>query len=86
MIKHSQSTQSKKFVISVQYLQKEVTNGVFFLDAHEHQSFYNLVLMFLMKGTRHVQSIKTRKLVICLQYIKKKVLHLLLCFIAMQNI
>ena len=30
MIKHSQSTQSNKFAISLQYLKKEVRNGVYF--------------------------------------------------------
>ena len=30
MIKHSQSTQSNKFAISLQYLKKEVRNGVHF--------------------------------------------------------
>ena len=30
MIKHSQSTQSNKFAISLQYLEKEIRNGVHF--------------------------------------------------------
>ena len=30
MIKHSESTQSKKFAISLQYLQKKIGDGVFF--------------------------------------------------------
>ena len=34
MIKYSQSTQSNKFAMSLQYLKKEVANG--------HQSFYKL--------------------------------------------
>ena len=57
MIKHSQSTQSNKFPISLQYLKKKVRNGVHFLYADEHQ----------------VQSAQNRKLVIFLQYIKKSV-------------
>ena len=36
MIKHSQSTHSNKFVISLQYLKKEVRNGVRFLHADKH--------------------------------------------------
>ena len=44
MIKHSQSTQSNKFAISLQYLKKEVRNGVHFLHADKHQSFYKLAL------------------------------------------
>ena len=36
MIKHSQSTHSNKFVISFQYLKKEVRNGVRFLHPDKH--------------------------------------------------
>ena len=72
VIKHSQGTQSN--------LDKEVRNGVHFLHADKHQSFYKLALSFLVKVARHVQS---RKLVIRLQYIKKKVSQLLLCSIVM---
>ena len=69
MIKHSQSIQSNKFVIFLQYLKKEVRNGVHFLHEDKHQSFYNLTLLFLMKATTHAQSTQNRKLVIFLQYI-----------------
>ena len=41
MIKHFQSTQSNKFARSLQYLKKEVRDGVHFLHADEHQSFYS---------------------------------------------
>ena len=77
MIKHSKSTQSNKFVIPLQYLKKEVRNGVHFLHADKHQSFYKLALLFLIEATRHVQSTQNGKLIIFLQYIKKKVLQLL---------
>ena len=36
MIKHSQSTQSNKFAVYLQYLKKEVRNGVHFLHADKH--------------------------------------------------
>ena len=52
MIKHSQSTQSNKFAISLQYLKKEVRKEVHFLYADEHQSFYKLRLLFLMEVTK----------------------------------
>ena len=39
MIKHSQSTQINKFAISLQYLKKEVRDGVHFLHLDKHQSF-----------------------------------------------
>ena len=85
MIKHSQNTQSNKFAISLQYLKKEVRNGVHFLHADKHQSFCKLALSFLMEVAGHVQSTKNMKLVIFLPYIQKKVSQLLLCSILMQN-
>ena len=49
MIKHSQSTQSNKFAISLQCLKKEVRKEVHFLHADEHQSFCKLRLLFLVE-------------------------------------
>ena len=46
-IKHFQITQSSKFAISLQYLKKEVVDGVHFLHAGKHRSFYKLALLFL---------------------------------------
>ena len=46
VIKHSQSAQSNKFKISLQYLKKEVRNGVDFLHADKHQNFYKLDYRF----------------------------------------
>ena len=63
-------------VTSLQYLKKEVWDGVHFLQADKHQSFYKLALLFLMEKARHVQSTQNWKLVIFLQYLKKKVLQL----------
>ena len=80
MIKHSQSTQSTKFAISLQYLKKEVRDGVHFLHADKHQ-FLQVVLSFLMEVDRHVQSTQNRNLVIFLQYIKKKMSQLLKCIL-----
>ena len=77
MIKHSQSTQSNKFAVFLQYLKKEVRNGVSFLHADKHQSFYKLTLSFLMEVARHVQRNQNRKLGIFFQYIMKKVSQLL---------
>ena len=72
MIKHSQSTQSNKFAISLQYLKKEVRDRVHFLHADKHESLYKLALSFLMEVARHVQSTQNRKLVIFLQYIDEE--------------
>ena len=71
MIKHSQSIQSYKFTMPLHYLKKEVRDGVQFLHEGKHQSFYKLVLVFLMEVARHVQSTQNRKLLI-LKYLKKK--------------
>ena len=85
MIKCCQITQSNKFAMSLQYLKKEVRNGDHFWHADKRQSFYKLVLSFLMEVARHVQNTQNRKLVIFLQYIRKNVATAL-CSIVMQNI
>ena len=86
MIWYSQSVQRNMFAISLQYLNKEARNRVYFLHASKHQNFYKLLLSFLMEVARHVQNTQNRKLVKVLQYIKKNVLQLFLCSIVMQNI
>ena len=48
MVKHSQSTGSNKFAISLQYVKKEAKDGVHFSHADKHQSFYKLVLSLLI--------------------------------------
>ena len=73
MIKHSQNAQSNKFAISIQYLKKEVRDGIHFLHADKHQSFYNLALLFLMEVARHVQSTQNTKLVIFFNIFRKSV-------------
>ena len=55
MIKHSQSTQSNNFAISLQYFKIEVKDEVHFLHTNKQQSFYKLVLSLLMEEARHVQ-------------------------------
>ena len=70
IVKHSQSTQSNKFAISLQYLKKEVRNRVHILHKDKHQTFYKLGISFLVEVARHVQSTQNKKLVIFLQYLK----------------
>ena len=86
LVKNSQSTQSNKFSISLQYLKKMFKNGVHFLHVDQNQSFHKLTLSFLVEVVRHVQSTQNRKLAMLLQYIKKNLLQLLLCSIVMQNV
>ena len=63
--------------MSLQHLKKVVRNGGQFLHADKRQSFYKLVLSFLVELARHIQNTQNRKLVKCLQYIKKKLSQLL---------
>ena len=72
MIKHSQSTQSNKVVISLQYLEKEVRDGVHFLHADKHQSFCKLVLWFFIEVARHIENTQNRKFEIFLQCLQKR--------------
>ena len=46
MIKHSQSTQSNTFAISLEYLKKEGSIGVHSLHADKHQSFHKVAMFF----------------------------------------
>ena len=77
---------SSKFTISLQYLKKEVKNGVYFLHVDKHQNFCKLALSSLTEVARHVQGTQNRKLVIFFQCIEKKVSQLLLCSTVMQTV
>ena len=85
MVKHSQGSPKSKFVISLQYLRKEVRDAADFLHADKHQSFlqvdftilgikvsYKVVLSLLMGMIKHSQSTQSNKFAISLQYLKKK--------------
>ena len=83
MNKHFQHIQSNKFAISLQYLKKEVRNGVHFLHADKHQSFYKLGLLFLMEVASYVQCTQKRKLVIVSQvFYGGPVMFFVSCFLA----
>ena len=85
MVKHSQSSPKRKFVMSLQYLRKEIRDEVDFLHAHKHQSFlqvdFNIlgikisckvVLSLLMGRIKHSQSTQSNKFAMSLQDLKKK--------------
>ena len=85
MVKHSQSLPKTKFVMSLQYLRKQIRDEVAFLHADKHQSFlqvdsnilgikvsYKVVLSLLMDRIKHSQSTQSNKFAISLQYLKKK--------------
>ena len=79
------SNYSNKFAIPLQYLKEEIRNRDHFWHADKRQSFYKLVLSFLMEVGRLVQNTQNIKLVIFLQYIRKCVATSLRS-IVMQNI
>ena len=72
MLRHSQSSQNSKFAMSLQYLLKEVMNGVHF-GVHQDQNFYKLDYRFLMKVVRHVQSNQKRKLLNFCNILRKSI-------------
>ena len=43
--RHAQITRNNKFSISLQYLKKEVSDGVDFLHADKHESFLQIDIM-----------------------------------------
>ena len=84
MVKHSQSSPKSKFVMSLQYLRKEVGDEVDFLHADKYKSFlqvdfsilgiavsYKMVLSLLMGRIKHSQSTQSNKFAISLQCLKK---------------
>ena len=93
MVKYSQSSQRRKFAMSLQYLKNNIRDEVDFLHADKHQSFlqvafntlginfsYRVILSLLMGMIKHSQTTKSNKFAICLQYLKKEVkngVHLL---------
>ena len=46
MAKHAQFTQNNKFAISLQYLNKEVSDEVVLIHADKHESFLQMDTMF----------------------------------------
>ena len=60
VVKHSESTESSKFAISLQCFKREVRDGTYFLHADKHQGFYELTLKFLMEAVMHAQSAQNR--------------------------
>ena len=90
MVKHFQSSQNNQFVMSLQYLKREVRDEVDFLYADKHQSFleiyfntlgvkscYTVILSLLMGMIKHSQSALSNKFAISLKYLKKEVREVL---------
>ena len=71
--KHAQSTQNNKSTISLQYLNKDVSDEIDFLHADKHKGLLKIDTMILMEIVRHSQNSQNSKLLMSLQYLKKKV-------------
>ena len=77
MVKHSQSSQTSKFAMFLQYLQKRVRDEV---ELHAHfntlgiRVSYNVILSILMEIIKHSQSTQNNKFALSSQYIKKEVI------------
>ena len=57
IVKHSQSSQSSKFAMSLQYLEKEVKDEVDFLHPDKHQSFLKSLFQLGVKVSNKVDII-----------------------------
>ena len=53
---YAQITQNKKFLISLQYLKKEVNHKVDLLHAGRHEKLRQIDIMILMVIVKHFQS------------------------------
>ena len=73
MTRHVQITQNSKFAISLQYLQKELSDEINFLHADQHESMLQIDTMILMGIVKHSQSSQNSKFAMSLQYLKKEV-------------
>ena len=86
MVKHFEEFQNSKFVMSLQYLQKEVRDELDFLHVDKHQSFqqvdfntlsikisYKVILSLLIGMIKHSQSPQNNKFAMSVQYLKKEV-------------
>ena len=65
MARYAQITQNNKIAISLQYLKKEVNDGVDFLHAGKHESLLQIDTIIFDEIVKHSQS--------SVQYLKKEV-------------
>ena len=61
MARHAQITQNNKFAISLQYLQKELSDKVDFLHVDKHENLLQIDNMILMEMDKHSQSSQNSK-------------------------
>ena len=69
MDRHVQITKNNKFTISLQHVQKDVSDAVDFLSPDKHESLLQIdTKIFLMGMLKHSQSSQKRKFAMSLQY------------------
>ena len=60
------------FVISLQYLKREVNDDVDFLHAGKHENLRQIEAMILMDMVKHFQSSQYNRFTMYVQYLKKE--------------
>ena len=71
MARHAQITQNNKLAISVQYLNKELSDEVDFLHADKHENLLQTDSIVLLGMVKHSQSSQNSKFSMFLQYLEK---------------
>ena len=70
LVRHVQIIQNYRFAISLQYLTKERSDEVDFLDAEEHEGFLQISTMVMIGMVEHSHIITISQ---SLQYLKQEV-------------
>ena len=73
MARHDHNPQNNNFAISLQHLQKEVSDAVDFLHADKHESLLQIDTIILMEMVKYSRSSQNNKFAMSLQYLKKEV-------------
>ena len=71
--RHAQIIQNNKFAISLQYLEKEVSDEFDFLHADKHESLLQIDTKILMGMIKHSRSSQNSKFTMSFQQLKKEV-------------
>ena len=71
--RHVEITQNNKFAISLQYLKKEVSDEVDFLQADKYESFLQFDSLIFLGMVKDSQSSQKSKFAMSLQYFEKEV-------------
>ena len=73
MTRNAQIIQNNKFAISLQYLQKELSDEVDFLHADKHERLLQIDSIILIGIVKHSQISQNSKFAMSLQYLIKEV-------------